>query len=189
PASGAPILVHPTGAGETRTLPNPDQLRFDIAAWLPDSRRIVAIGFKEGRPTRAYIQDIDGGDPVPLTPEGVRAQRWWSLPVSPDGSRFVALNPDGEPAIFSTRDGQAEVVRGVSSEEICATWTPDGRAMLVAKGGGMPWIIERMELDSGRRTPVREIRAREAAGLRLSLFAVTPDGKSYVHSYTRVQSQ
>ena len=45
-----------------------------------------------------------------------------------------------------------------------------------------------MELDSGRRTPVREIRAREAAGLRLSVFAISSDGRSYVHSYSRLLS-
>lgn len=187
-ASGTPIVIHPTGAGETRELPNPDQLLFDVAAWLPDSRRIVAIGHTVDHPTRAYIQDIDGGAPRPLTPEGVRAQRWWSLPVSPDGTRFLALDPDGAPALFSTADGSAEPVRGMSEDEVCTGWTADGRALLVASGGGAPWVIERLDLDSGRRTRIREIRAREAAGLRLSILATTPDARSYVHSYARVLS-
>ena len=44
PVSGKPLLLHPTGAGQTRKLPNPDNLVFDSAAWLPDSRYVVMFG-------------------------------------------------------------------------------------------------------------------------------------------------
>jgi hypothetical protein len=67
-------------------------------------------------------------------------------------------------------------------------WAEDGRSLLVARGDGLPWVVERLDTASGRRTPVREIRAHDAAGLRLSLFAITPDGRHYVHSYSRLLS-
>ncbi len=60
--------------------------------------------------------------------------------------------------------------------------------MFVGRGNGLPWVIERMDLATGRRTPALEIRAREAAGLRLSLVHVTPDARHWVHSYARLLS-
>jgi Tol biopolymer transport system component len=188
PAAGSPILIHPTGAGETRTLSNPEQLTYRVAAWLPDSRRVVAFGSKEGRPTRGYIQDINDGAPRPFTAEGVSATKWWSLPVSPDGTRVIAVNADDVSSIFRIDDGSAEPLRGLHPGEMPVRWAEDGRSLLVARGGGLPWVVERLDTASGRRTPVREIRAHDAAGLRLSLFAITPDGRHYVHSYSRLLS-
>ncbi len=188
PAAGAPLLIHPTGAGEMRTLSNPEQLVYRGAAWLPDSRRVVAFGSAEGHPVRGYIQDINNGPPRPFTAEGVSASKWWSLPISPDGTRVLALSADGVACVYRIDDGSPEPVRGLQSGEVPVRWAEDGKSLLVARGGGLPWVIERLDIATGRRTPVREIRAHDVAGLRLSIFAITPDGRYYVHSYTRLLS-
>jgi hypothetical protein len=188
PLEGAPVMLHPTGAGKTRELPNPDTLLFDTAAWLPDNRRVVMFGQRAGQPGRGYVQDIDGGAPRPFTAEGLTALRWWSLPVAPDGSRVIARGEDGAPAFFRVSDGAREPVPGLRPGETPIRFTADGRALLVAHGNGLPWIIERMDIATGRRTPALEIRAREAAGLRLSIIDVTPDARHYVHSYSRLLS-
>ena len=49
-------------------------------------------------------------------------------------------------------------------------------------------MIDRMDLASGRREKLFEIRPREIAGLRLTLLALSPDGRYYVHSYSRLLS-
>jgi hypothetical protein len=188
PVVGSPVLLHATGAGETRALANSQKISFDVVGWLPDSRRVMMFGAEPGHAARGYVQTIDGGEPRPFTKEGVGAQRWWSLPVSPDGTRVVAQNPDGSPGIYRVDGGTAETVRGLKSGEEPVQWTPDGQGLLVAHRDGIVWIVERLELTSGRRTPVREIRARDAAGLRLSIFAITPDSRFYVHSYSRLLS-
>ena len=185
PVTGAPVLLHPTGAGRTRELPNPNSLLFDTAAWL-DNRRVILFGQPEGKPGRGYIQDIDGGPPRPFTAEGVTALRWWSLPVAPDASRVIARGEDGVPSFFRVSDGAREPVPGLHPGELPMRFSEDGRAVLVARGNGLPWVIERLDLATGRRTPAIEIRAREAAGLRLSIVDVTPDAKYYVHSYSRL---
>ena len=190
PVDGAPVMLHPTGAGQTRTLPNPDKLVFDAVAWLPDSRHIVMFGQPRGQLSRGYVQDIESGPPRPFTGEdvGVRASRWWSLRVSPDGTRVVAMGANGQPAIFRLSDGSSAAIPGLRSGEVVVQWLADGQGLLVARPGS-PWIIERLDLSSGQRTPALEIRAREAAGLRLSIVAVSPDGRHYVHSYSRLLSQ
>ena len=182
-------VIHPDsshGCRKTRTLSNPEKLVFRAVAWLPDSRRIVAFGHKEGQSTRGYVQDINEGAPRAFTAEGVSTVKWWSLPISPDGTRVLALSADLVPTIYRIDDGTAEPVRGLQPGELPVRWTEESQSLIVAKGGGFPWVIERLDIASGRRTPVREIRAHEAAGLRLSLFAITPDGRHYVHSYSRL---
>ncbi len=132
------------------------------------------------------MQDIEGGAPRPFTAEGVTALRWWSLPVAPDGSRVIARGEDGVPAFFRVSDGAHEPVPGLRPGESPIRFSEDGRALLVARGNGLPWVVERMDIATGRRTPAVEIRAREAAGLRLSIIDVTPDARHYVHSYSRL---
>ena len=67
-------------------------------------------------------------------------------------------------------------------------WSADGRGLLVAHRDGLPWIVERLDLASGQRTPAATIRAHEPAGLRLSVFGISRDAKYYVHTYARLLS-
>ena len=67
-------------------------------------------------------------------------------------------------------------------------WTPDGRGLIVAHGEGLPWVVERLDLSTGTRTPATKIRAHDPAGLAQSIFAISRDAKYYVHSYSRLLS-
>ena len=189
PVDGAPIMLHPTGAGQTRTLPNPEKLLFDTVAWLPDSRRIVMFGQQQGQLSRVYIQDIDAGPPRPFTPEGVgvRSVRWWTMPVSPDGTRVIGMGADGQVTIFHLSDGTSSRVPGLRGDEFVVQWLKDGN-LLVTRAGRLPWLIERLNASTGQRTTALEIGPRESAGLRLSVLAISTDGRHYVHSYSRLLS-
>ena len=186
PVSGTPFLLHPTGAGQTRKLPNPDNLVFDSAAWLPDSRQIVMFGQAQGGISRGYVQNIDSGPPRPFTPEGVRSARWWLLPVSPDGTRVVAVGSDNKQAVMRVSDGAPAPIPGLKDDELIVQFFRDGRSVLAARGGGQPWQVDRLDLASGQRSPALEVRAPDGAGLRLSVLAVAPDARHYVHSYSRL---
>jgi hypothetical protein len=98
----------------------------------------------------------------------------------------IARREDGVAAFFRLSDGTHEPVPGLRPGELPMRFSEDGRALLVAHGNGLPWVVERMDIATGRRTPAIEIRAREAAGLRLSIIDVTADAKHYVHSYSRL---
>jgi hypothetical protein len=182
-------MLHPTGAGQTRTLPNPENLLFDTVAWLPDSRRIVMFGQRQGQLSRGYIQNIDGGPPRPFTPEGVgvRSVRWWSMPVSPDGTRVIGMAADGKVTIFHVSNGTSSPVTGLREDEFVVQWLKDGN-LLVTRAGRLPWIVGRLNVSTGQRAAALEIGPREAAGLRLSVLAIATDGRHYVHSYSRLLS-
>jgi hypothetical protein len=189
PVEGYPIFVHPTGAGESRALPAPEQIIYNLVGWQ-DSTHVVGFGQKSGERSRGYVQDINGGPPRSFTPEGVTATllRWWLLPISPDGRRVIGADEHGTPMIYSI-DGSAPVpIPQLAAGEVAAQWTPDGRGLLVAHGDGLPWIVERLDLATGTRTPATTIRAHDPAGLRLSVFAISRNAKYYVHSYSRLLS-
>ena len=127
PVTGEPALVHPTGPGKTRALPNPAKLVFDAAAWLPDNRRVVLFGQQPGKRGQGFVQDIEGGEPRAFTAEGVNANRWWSLPVSPDGSKVIARTEDGATAFVRLSDGATEPIPGIGPGEVAiqilSRWT------------------------------------------------------------------
>jgi hypothetical protein len=116
---------------------------------------------------RGYLQRLSGGPPRPFTPEGVGALKWWSIAVSPDGAQVLGRDTSGRIAQYPLDGSAPEPVTGLQADELPIAWTPDGRALLVAHGQGRPWVIDRMDLASGRREKLFEIRPREMAGLRL----------------------
>ena len=189
PVEGQPVMLHPTGAGQSRSLPNPDNLLIDTVAWLPDGRRVVMFGQPQGHPSRGFVQDIDGGPPKPFTAEaaGVRSARWWTLPVSPDGTRVIAAGADGGSAVFRLSDGTSSPVPGLGADEFVVQWLEDGD-LIVTGTNDLPRRLERLNLATGRRTPALEIRPADRAGLRLSVIGVSTNGRHYVHSYSRLLS-
>jgi hypothetical protein len=174
PIDTGQILIHPTGAGESRQLPNPDKLLIDSLAWLPDASGIVLFGQPAGHRSRGYVQKIAGGPPRPFTPEGVGLITWWSMPVSPDGTQVVARNADGQMMMYGLNGGTARAVPGLQSTDIPA----DGR----------PWIVDRLNVVTGTREKAFEVRPAEIAGLRLTYLALARDGRHYVHSFSRLLS-
>ena len=189
PVEGYPIFVHPTGPGESRMLPNPDQIVYNLVGWQ-DATHVVGFGQKSGERSRGYVQDINGGPPRPFTPEGVTATlaRWWVLPIAPDGKRVIGADEHATPMIYSIDGAAPAPIPKLAAGDVPVQWTPDGRGLIVAHGEGLPWVVERLDLSTGTRTPATTIRAHDPAGLHQSMFAISRDAKYYVHSYSRLLS-
>ena len=69
-AKGGPLLLVPTGAGESRQLTH-DTVSYNGVRFLPDGKRLLASGIEAGHGRRDYLIDLSNGDSKPLTPEGV----------------------------------------------------------------------------------------------------------------------
>jgi dipeptidyl aminopeptidase/acylaminoacyl peptidase len=186
PESPSRILLHPTGAGPSREVPNPERLVIDTARWHPDGRRIVIVGQSPARRARAYVMDVEGGLPRPFTPEQIEQVRWWALPLAPDGSKVILRSPEGRIVAYRIEDGAAEAVPGLEEGDVPVQYAADGRSLFVGRFDRGSWHVRRVDLATGRATPVREIRPPDIAGLRISLFTLTPDGRYYAHSYSRL---
>jgi dipeptidyl aminopeptidase/acylaminoacyl peptidase len=186
PESPSRILLHPTGTGQSREVPNPDRLVIDAARWLPDGRRIILVGQSATRRPRAYVMDVAGGLPRPFTPEQIEQVRWWALPLAPDGSKVILRSPEGQVVAYRIEDGAAEPVPGLAEGDVPVQYAADGRSLFVGRFDTGTWHVRRVDLATGRSTAVREIRPPDVAGLRISLFTLTPDGRYYTHSYSRL---
>jgi hypothetical protein len=189
PVDGHPLFLHPTGPGASRSLPDPENIVFNNAGWL-DANHIIAFGQKAGERSQGYIQDVNSGPPRRFTPEGteVNVPTWWTLPISPDGTRVVVKDDHGSAEIYAVGGGAPTPVPHLNAGDVVVQWSVDGHALLVAHRDGLPWVVERLDLVSGRRTPAMTIRPHEASGLRLSVFGISRDAKYYVHTYARLLS-
>jgi hypothetical protein len=147
----------------------------------------VILGQSPGQAPRGWVQGIDGGPPHAFTPPlvGVNISRVANLPVSPDGTRVAAQGVDSVPTIFRISDGASEPVPGTLAGEAPVQWSDDGRALFVTRSDGQP-VVDRVDLATGRRTRALEIPARDRIGLRISMVQISPNGKYYVHSYSRL---
>jgi hypothetical protein len=192
------LILYPTGAGQTRPLPIAG-LRFagNGGRFLPDSRHVIIGAEEQGRGRRHYLVDLESAasgataaKPRPLTPEKSSALG----PVSNDGTRFVAIGPDG-PHIYSVAAGDGKPVAGpvtaLQPGDTPVGWTADDRALYIQRRGGPSARIDRLDITgtTGRREPWKEILPADAAGVvRVSSVFLSPDGSFYVYAYSRVLS-
>jgi eukaryotic-like serine/threonine-protein kinase len=176
------LLLYPTGAGTKRELERGglDQLRY--ANWFADGRRVMVCGTEAGKPSRCYVQDITGGAPRPVTPDGD-----WGIP-SPDGTRAVVWRADNAPVVYALDQGAAQTIPSVGDDDVPLRWSLDGQSIFFYQPGRVPGQVDRVELASGLRSTVRRFEApRDAIGV-LSLDPVVigdDQAASYAYTYTR----
>jgi Tol biopolymer transport system component len=184
--NGSSLVLLPIGAGTTRTLPLGD-LTCQTASFLPDGKQVLVAANAPGKPSRLYVLSTAGGAPRAISDEGV------SLPlsnssrrVSPDGLWIAAVGPDRRGLLFPTAGGAPRPIPNFGPEDVVIRWTPDGRGLYVYK----PLVrtrVDLLELATGRRTMWKELAPADPAGVAsLSSILITPDGKTYVYSYSRL---
>jgi Tol biopolymer transport system component len=175
------LLVLSTGAGEPRTVPPHGIKAFSWAGWFPDGKRILFTGVEEGKGERMYVQDLAGGAPRPVTPEGVAAR---SDTLTLDG-KWVAARQKDQIMRFPVDGGEPQPIGGADPEDRPLRWREDGRVLFVRQGR-LPAKIFALDVTTGKRTLVREIGPRDTVGVNAVADArLTPDGKSYAYVYVR----
>ncbi|MEO8434870.1 MAG: hypothetical protein ABI596_08240, partial [Pyrinomonadaceae bacterium] len=180
------LVLFSTGPGQPRLLPRGDINEYHYASWFPDGQQILFTGMEPGHALRSYVQDISGGQPRPITEEGIIA-----LLVSPDGKQLVVWAPDKGPDgkyYLSPIDGtKSAPIPGLEMGERPIRWSADGRALYVLGSGDFNTNIFRIDLSSGRRELRTEIVPDQVGFVALELtpggVQITPDGKSYVYTY------
>ena len=182
----AQIALLPTGAGEPKPLTH-DAINHQRAVFFPDGGRILFAGNEPGRGTRLYVQDLAGGKPRAITPEGIRLSR--SKPISPDGKSVIARGPDGNVFLYSVSSEEPRPVPGLEAGEIPIQWSPDGRFFYVYRRGDVPARIFRVEFSTGKRDLWKELQPGDTTGLEeVANIWITPDGRSYVYNHIRTLS-
>jgi hypothetical protein len=161
------------------------QVTVTEARWFPDGKGLLIIGTEPGKGLRAYVTDVGGSTPRPISPERI-TYKFSQLALSPDGSRVPLRSPDGQVLLYPTAGGAPSAVNGLEPDEMPLGWTGDGRALLVTEGNP-PRRISRVDFASGRREPVKDIRPSDVVLTGPTEVLLTPDGRSYLANYNRLQ--
>ena len=176
----------PTGAGEIRVLERGDiqSYQTQAAGWFSDGKRIFFAGFEPNHKPRLYVQDVAGGSPQPILPEGVGPGL-----VSPDGKLVVALGPERKPLLYSIAGGEPRQLPGLERGDSALRWSNDSTSIYIGRSQSLPGKILRLDIATGRLEQIAEIMPPEPDQISGLLSGqVTPDGKSYAYSYAHVLS-
>ena len=150
---------------------------------MPDGKSVVFAGSEPGHAQRSYIQDLQGGLPRPITPEGVAGSR-----ASPDGRLVAAVTGNQRLLICPAGGDSARFVAQLRPMETVLQWAADGRAIYVGSFE-IPISAARIELATGRRTPWRTFSLPDPAGVSGGGVVLSPDGHGYAYWYFRELSE
>jgi hypothetical protein len=177
------LIVLPTGPGEVKNIePNGIEIYGEGGGWLADGKRVVFTGREPGHGMRTYIQEIDGGKPKPVTPEGVTGTT-----VSPDGKFVIAK--DQVPMIYPIDGGQPRAIVGLAEGETNFRWAADSRSLYVYQPQNVPIKIYRLDSVTGHRELWKELAPADPSGiLGPAGVQLTLDGKVYTYVLSRTLS-
>jgi len=182
PIAPGQLRLLPTGAGETQSLTT-DNINHQWARWFPDGKRLVFSGNEPGRGVRFYSQDIAGGKPKAISPEGVDAQ---NFAISPDGQMIAGIGPDQKGYLYPAAGGEPRPVNGMEPGDIPINWSQDAHSLYLCRTGEVPAKVYRLELATGKKSVWKQIAPLDPTGVStIGPILMTPDGKTYVYGFHR----
>ncbi|HUL73887.1 MAG TPA: protein kinase [Vicinamibacterales bacterium] len=180
------VMLYPTGPGDAVKLDRGalEHIRDDLQ-WFPDGHRVLICGNEAGKAARCYAQEVPGGAPRAVTPDGTS-----SALLADDGRTLLLRSSAGAYQVMSIGGGPAADVKGLTPADFPFSWTRDGRGIVVVAGFAIPTRIERVDVATGARTPIKELAPPDRAGVNV----IVPnqwieDGRGYVYSYFRELSK
>jgi Tol biopolymer transport system component len=157
------LVLLPAGPGEPVRIRNDGIRNYEAMDWMSDGRQIVFAGSAAGQGVRCYIQDIEGGEPRPITPEG-----------------------DGPPSLFPIGGGEAQRIPGVEPQDSFVAWSADGRSIFVSPELEVPRTVYRVDLSTGERSFWKVLAPADLVGvIEIWSIQISADEQSYCYSYAR----
>jgi eukaryotic-like serine/threonine-protein kinase len=183
------LVLIPTGAGESRSLPSGQVETYQTADFLPDGHRIVFLGAEQGHAQRLWVQELAGGLPSALTPEDAgdaetSLDSRWGSATSPDGRWIAAVTRDSTIKLFPLQGGEPKSIAKLAAREVLCQWSEDGRTLYVSQWGN-PLSVFSMDVQSGERRLWKKFEVPDPAGVRGSTFMISRNARSYAYSYIR----
>jgi serine/threonine protein kinase/Tol biopolymer transport system component len=180
------LEIYPLGAGSSRSIPL-HGLDLQFAQWFPDMKSVCVLGQEAGHGTRLYRVDSTTGEHVPLSEEGISHA---DLRVSPDGRLVAAHGPDHSLWIVPVDGRPFWRVPGSDSTDRLVAWSSDGRTLFTYRGGILPAVVERIEIDTGKRSPWKELTPSDPTGVNgLTRVRMARDEQTFVYSFLQRLSE
>src|SRR5262249_32899307 len=151
----------PTGPGQPRTLEHKGIASPKAGRFLPDGKRVVFPGRSAKGALRLYVQNIDGGEPQPVSPDGIRLA---FIAVSPDGRFVAALGRDNKTALDPLDRGAPRALPGAGAFEGVICWSADSGSLYVYRRFESPARIFKVDVTTGKRELWKTIMPVDRAG-------------------------
>jgi dipeptidyl aminopeptidase/acylaminoacyl peptidase len=171
------FVIYPTGAGEPLRLDLRGLENLQGGHFFPSGDSILFLGNEPGKAPRYYVQHLVGGPRRAMTPEGTREGV-----LSRDGRFVLAKGPDDKYHLYPLVGGEPRSVPWLKADDRPLAVSASGRSVIAARWREIPLRVERIDLESGRRTLIREIAPTDRVGLvRIALSFVSDDERSYAY--------
>jgi hypothetical protein len=179
------LTILPTGAGEQKTLPA-DGMTHEAAVWLPDGKRFVFSAFEPKHGVRLYVQDLSGGKPRAISPEGVLES---DFAISPDLKSVAGVGPDRLGYVYPVDGGDPRLIPGFEKGDRPIAWDSDNRSQFIYDYRQIPAQVFRLDTASGKKTAWKQLVPSDSAGIdHIAPIFMSGDKKSYVYGYSRILS-
>ena len=138
-------------------------------------------GSESGKPSRCYVRELESGATRTVTPEGTDRGV-----LSPDGRTVVARGTDGRYQRYPLDGSHPVPVAGLETVDVIISFRPDSRSLLVLGLWQIPARVESLDLETGRKTLIRELAPADRIGA-VAFYGVdvSADEKSYVYCLDR----
>jgi len=181
PSQPSKLVLYPTGVGQVQWVDvSPAHLLNNIGSWTSDGSAILFTGAEQNGAPRAYLIDTKSHTSRPITPLGTS-----DAIISPDGQYVIVRDSSGQFEVLPVAGGEAEPVKGLSSDEVPVQWDVSNRKLYVWNRR-LPAKIFLLDINTGARMLWLELQPSELSGLLYGEILITPDGKSYGYRYRRV---
>jgi hypothetical protein len=185
-AKGGPLVLVPTGAGQSRPLTH-DVVSYNIVRFMPDGKHLLASGIEAGHGVRDYLIDVSTGDSKPITPEGIAG-----VHISPDARSTVVHGPDGKWGVWPLDGSGIRLIPGLDSEYYVTSWSPDGGSVYVASSGARQATVKVLKVNvvTGKMEPWKTFGAATGTGIQaVGAPHFSADGAAYAYVYDRDLSE
>jgi eukaryotic-like serine/threonine-protein kinase len=185
PGSPGQVKLVPIGPGQSRTIALPGlDVQNGPAHFLADGKRITLNASESGHGVRTYLVDLEGGKPIPITPEGIIGGL-----ISPDG-RYIFRANDAGVAVYSTAGGESHPIPDLEPSFTPVQWSEDNSSVYGYLPGEVPTRVYEVNLASGKKTLVQDLQPTASAGVvYIAPVVVTRDASRFAYSYYGVSSK
>jgi serine/threonine protein kinase len=186
PGKPGQVRLIPIGAGQPRTIavPGLEEIYNGIAHFLADGKRITVNASEPGHGVRCYLLDLDGGKPIPITPEGIAGGL-----VSPDVQFVVRADDASVVAVYPIAGGAARPIPDLEPGFIPLQWSEDNSSVYGYRQGQVPAKVYEVNLVTGKKTLIQELRPETTTGVvYIAPVVVTRDASRFAYSYYQVLS-
>lgn len=173
----------PLTPGEPRTLSG-HGLRYDFVRFFPRGDRLLVGGSLAGRPSRLFVQAIDGSAPVPLG----TSEYFLRPAISEDGKQIAGVDAEQRLVVLAVDGGEPKVIAtGFTSTVL--RWSHSGKT-LVAQADSVPATLFRVDVETGKCDSWKQIAPLDLAGVsRIWPAVLSEDEHTMVYSFLRNLSE